>query len=156
MAEKQATKKSPRGSAARTSSKATKFTAEERAAMRERARELKAAENKEAGERAVLDKIAEMAEPDRAMGERLHAIVMSTAPELTPRTWYGMPAYGKDGDVVCFFQNAQKFKMRYGTLGFSHHAKLDDGHMWATSFALMELTPDVEARIAELIKQAVS
>lgn len=167
MAEKQATKKGTRASAAKktgskaatarkTSGKATGFSAEERAAMRERVRELKAVASKEEGERAVLDKIAEMPEPDRAMAERLHAIITSTAPELAPRTWYGMPAYGKEGDVVCFFQNAHKFKMRYGTLGFSHHAHLDDGHMWPASYAIEKLTPDVEARIAELVKQAVS
>ncbi|MBV9805032.1 MAG: DUF1801 domain-containing protein [Solirubrobacterales bacterium] len=124
--------------------------------MRERARELKASASREEGERAVLDKIGEMSEPDRAMAERVHAIVTATAPQLAPRTWYGMPAYGKDGDVVCFFQNAQKFKMRYATLGFSHHARLDEGHMWPTQYALIELTPDVETRIAELVRQAVS
>jgi uncharacterized protein YdhG (YjbR/CyaY superfamily) len=147
MADKQATK----------TKKATRgFTAEERAAMRERARELKAAASKEDGERAVLDKIAEMSEPDRVMAERVHAIVTATAPELAPRTWYGMPAYAKDGDVVCFFQDAQKFKTRYGTFGFSDKANLDDGQMWPSGYALKEMTPDVEARIAELVKQAVS
>ncbi len=156
MAEKQATNKRTRATAKRTSSKATGFTAEERAAMRERARELKAAASKDDDERAVLDRIREMPKPDRAIAERLHAIITATAPELAPRTWYGMPAYAKDGDVVCFYQNAQKFKTRYGTLGFSDHASLDDGHVWPTSYALMELTPDVEARIAELVKTAVS
>jgi uncharacterized protein YdhG (YjbR/CyaY superfamily) len=128
------------------------FTAEEKAAMRERAKEAKAA----TGEADVLEKIAEMAEPDRAMAERLHELIKTTAPELGPKTWYGMPAYAKDGDNICFFQPAQKFKSRYGTLGFTDKANLDEGAMWPSSYALMELTPDVEARIAELVKQAVS
>jgi uncharacterized protein YdhG (YjbR/CyaY superfamily) len=128
------------------------FTAEEKAAMRERAKEAKAA----TGETDVLEKIAEMAEPDRAMAERLHELIKTTAPELAPKTWYGMPAYAKDGDNICFFQPAQKFKSRYGTLGFTDKANLDEGAMWPSSYALMELTPDVEARIAELVKQAVS
>jgi uncharacterized protein YdhG (YjbR/CyaY superfamily) len=128
------------------------FTAEEKAAMRERAKEAKAA----TGEADVLEKIAEMAEPDRAMAERLHELIKTTAPELAPKTWYGMPAYAKDGDNICFFQPAQKFKSRYGTLGFTDKANLDEGAMWPSSYALMELTPDVEARIAELVKQAVS
>src|SRR4051812_16662169 len=128
------------------------FTAEEKAAMRERAKEAKAA----TGEADVLEKIAEMAESDRAMAERLHELIKTTAPELAPKTWYGMPAYAKDGDNICFFQPAQKFKSRYGTLGFTDKANLDEGAMWPSSYALMELTPDVEARIAELVKQAVS
>jgi uncharacterized protein YdhG (YjbR/CyaY superfamily) len=128
------------------------FTAEEKAAMRERAKEAKAA----TGEADVLEKIAEMAEPDRAMAERLHELIKTTAPELGPKTWYGMPAYAKDGDNICFFQPAQKFKSRYGTLGFTDKANLDEGAMWPSSYALMELTPGVEARIAELVKQAVS
>jgi uncharacterized protein YdhG (YjbR/CyaY superfamily) len=128
------------------------FTAEERAAMKERARELKGA----AGESDVLAKIAEMPEPDRVMAERLHALIKDSAPALAPRTWYGMPAYAKDGKVVCFFQSAQKFKTRYATLGFSEQANLDEGAMWPTSYALTELTADVEARISELVKQAVS
>src|SRR5262245_36883721 len=137
------------------------FTDEERAAMRERAQELKTAArrgagDKDAGERDVLAKIAAMAEPDRGMATRLHAIVKATAPGLSPRTWYGMPAYAKDGQVVCFFQSGRKFKTRYSTLGFSDKATLDDGSMWATGFALKELTPAVEARIAALLKQAVS
>jgi uncharacterized protein YdhG (YjbR/CyaY superfamily) len=132
------------------------FTAEERAAMKERARELKAATAKSDGESEVLAKIAEMPEPDRAMAERLHAIVKAGAPTLSPRTWYGMPAYALDGKVVCFFQSAQKFKTRYATFGFNDTANLDDGAMWPTAFALTELTPAAEARIAALVKQAVS
>ncbi len=133
------------------------FTAEERAAMQERARELKAARGGKAdGLADLLAKIAEMAEPDRSMAERLHAIVMASAPDLAPRTWYGMPAYAKDGKVICFFQAASKFKVRYATFGFQPDAHLDDGPMWPTSFALVEMTPDVEARIAELVKRAVS
>jgi uncharacterized protein YdhG (YjbR/CyaY superfamily) len=130
------------------------FTDEERAAMKERAKELKAA--KADGESAVLAKLAEMPEPDRAMGERLHAIIKANAPALSPKTWYGMPAYAKDGKVVCFFQPAQKFKERYATFGFSDQANLDEGTMWPTSFALTELTAADEARIGELVKQAVS
>jgi uncharacterized protein YdhG (YjbR/CyaY superfamily) len=132
------------------------FTAEERAAMKERARELKAAAGKAAGESEVLAKIAEMPKADRAIAERLHAIVKASAPALSPRTWYGMPAYAKDGKVVCFFQSAQKFKTRYATFGFSDQANLDEGAMWPTSFALKELTAAEEARIGALVKQAVS
>jgi len=132
------------------------FSAEERAAMKERARELKAAESGADGEQEVLVKIAEMPEADRAMAERLHAIVKACAPELSPRTWYGMPAYAKEGKVVCFFQSGQKFKSRYATLGFSDTAKLDDGSMWPTSFALEQLTSAEEARIVALLKQALS
>jgi uncharacterized protein YdhG (YjbR/CyaY superfamily) len=138
------------------------FTDEERAAMRERAQEQKAAKRrgsragKADGERDVLDKIAEMAEPDRTMAERLHALVKANAPGLSPRTWYGMPAYAKDGDVLCFFQPAQKFKSRYATLGFNDKANLDDGAMWPTAFALKELTDAEEARIGELLKRAAS
>ena len=137
------------------------FTAEERAAMQERARELKAASRrgpragKADGESDVLAKIAEMTEPDRALATRLHAIITATAPDLAPKTWYGMPAYAREGKVVCFFQAAQKFGTRYATLGFSDAAHLDDGTMWPTSFALKELTADGEARIAALVKQAV-
>ena len=133
------------------------FTDEERLAMRERAQELKAASaGKADGERDVLAKIAAMSGPDRAMAERLHAIVKASAPVLAPRTWYGMPAYAKDGKVVCFFQSAQKFKSRYATLGFSDQAHLDDGAMWPSAFALKQLTAVEEARIVALIKQAVS
>ena len=136
------------------------FTAEERAAMKERAKELKAEErankNRAAGESAVLAKIAEMEGQDRAMAERLHEIVKANAPELSPRTWYGMPAYARDGKVVCFFQSAAKFKTRYATLGFSDQAHLDDGAMWPTTYALTELAPAVEARIGELLGAAVA
>ena len=135
------------------------FTDEERAAMKERAKELKAearaTKTKADGERDVLAKIAEMAEPDRALAERLHALITASAPALAPRTWYGMPAYAKDGKVVCYFQSAQKFNARYATIGFSDTANLDDGAMWPTSFALTELTAGEEARIGELVKQAV-
>jgi uncharacterized protein YdhG (YjbR/CyaY superfamily) len=138
------------------------FTDEERAAMKERAKELKAQGRrgsraaKADGESEVLAKIAEMPEPDRAMAERLHAIVKANAPDLSPRTWYGMPAYAKDGDVVCYFTPAAKFKSRYATLGFNDGANLDDGSMWPTSFALTKLTAADEKRIAELVKRAVS
>ena len=132
------------------------FTAEERAAMKERAKEQKAEAQKADGERAVLAKIAEMQESDRAMAERLHAIIKASAPGLSPKTWYGMPAYAKDGDVVCFFQSAQKFKTRYATFSFSDKANLDEDAMWPTSFALKELTGTEEARIVELVKKAVS
>ena len=134
------------------------FTEEERAAMRERAQELKAAarRGKADGESEVVAKIAEMPEPDRAIAERLHAIIKASAPALSPRTWYGMPAYAKDGEVVCFFQSAQKFKTRYATFGFSDTANLDEGAMWPTSFALKELTAADEKRIAALVKKAVS
>src|SRR5713226_5844002 len=146
-------------SAKRTSATDTKFkglTVEERGAMKERVKELKAAADNAAGESDVLAKIAEMADPDRAMAERLHAIIKASAPILSPRTWYGMPAYAKDGDVVCFFQPAQKFKTRYATLGFSDKAILDEGAMWPTAFALKELTAAEEARISALVKKAVS
>jgi uncharacterized protein YdhG (YjbR/CyaY superfamily) len=128
------------------------FTDEERAAMKARAQELKA----EASESDVLAKIAEMSEPDRTMGERLHEIIKASAPVLSPKTWYGMPAYARDGKVVCFFQSAQKFNSRYATLGFSDQANLDEGAMWPTTFALKELTAAEEARIGELVKKAVS
>jgi uncharacterized protein YdhG (YjbR/CyaY superfamily) len=130
---------------------AKKFTEEERAAMKERAQELKA----EAGESDVLAKIAEMPQPDRAMGERLHEIIKASAPELSPKTWYGMPAYAKDGKVLCFFQSAKKFNSRYATLGFSDEANLDEGAMWPTSFALKELSATEEAKISALVKRAV-
>ena len=142
------------------SEKSKGFTAEERAAMKERAKELKAearANKKKAeGESDLLAKIAEMPEPDRAMAERLHAIIKASAPALSPKTWYGMPAYAKDGKVVCFFQSAQKFNSRYATLGFSDKANLDEGAMWPTSFALKELSGAEEARIGALVKKAVS
>jgi uncharacterized protein YdhG (YjbR/CyaY superfamily) len=134
------------------------FTDEERAAMKERSKELKAARRggKADGESDVAAKIAEMTEADRAMAERLHALIKASAPELSPRTWYGMPAYAKDGNVVCFFQPAQKFKERYSTIGFSDKANLDEGAMWPTSFALKELTAAAEKKIGALVKQAVS
>src|ERR687889_1366440 len=139
--------------------KSERFTAEERAAMRERAKELKAEErankNRADGERAVLAKIAEMQEADRAMAERLHEIVKTSAPSLSPKTWYGMPAYAnKDGKVVCFFQGAEKFDARYATLGFNDAANLDEGAMWPTSFALKELGATDEARIGALVERA--
>ena len=156
-------KKGTQQSAKRTTGKASKgFTEEERAAMRERAQELKAGARrgqragKADGEIDVLAKIAEMPEPDRAMAERLHAIIKASAPALSPRTWYGMPAYAKDGKVVCFFQSAQKFKTRYATFGFSDKANLDEGTMWPTSFALKGLTAAEEKTIVALVKQAVS
>jgi uncharacterized protein YdhG (YjbR/CyaY superfamily) len=160
MAEKKPTKKGTQKSTRKTTAigKASKlFTDEERAAMREYAQERKAAARggKADDESAVLEKIASMPEPDRTMGERLHAIIKASAPGLSSRLWYGMPAYAKDGNVVCFFQNAQKFKTRYSTLGFSDKANLDDGHMWPTSFALKELTASEEARISALVKKAV-
>ncbi|CUS02040.2 conserved protein of unknown function [Candidatus Promineifilum breve] len=136
------------------------FTADEQAAMKERARELKAearaSKDRAEGESALLAKIAEMPEPERAMAQRLHEIITATAPALWPKTWYGMPAYAKDGKILCFFQSAQKFDARYATLGFNDVAKLDDGAMWPTSFALREMTADVEARIAALVAKAVS
>jgi uncharacterized protein YdhG (YjbR/CyaY superfamily) len=142
--------------AKRTAGKASKgFTAEERAAMRERAKELKASKSKTDAERDVLEKIAEMPKSDRAMAKRLHAIVKDSAPELAPRTWYGMPAYAKDGKVLCFFQSADKFKSRYATFGFSDTANLDQGAMWPTSFALKELTDAEERKIVALLKKAV-
>jgi len=140
--------------------KSTGFSDEERAAMKERAQELKAAaranKNKADGESDVLAKIAEMTEPDRAMAMRLHAIIKASAPTLSPKTWYGMPAYAKDGKVVCFFQSAQKFNTRYSTFGFSDAANLDKGALWPVAFALKELTAVEEARIVALVKKAVS
>jgi len=131
------------------------FTAEERAAMQERAREAKAASSKADGLNDLLAKIAEMPEPDRSMAERVHAIVMAAAPNLAPKTWYGMPAYAKDGKLICFFQAASKFKVRYATFGFQPDAKVDDGSMWPIAYALTELTTADEARIADLVKKAV-
>ncbi|MFZ2033560.1 MAG: DUF1801 domain-containing protein [Candidatus Dormiibacterota bacterium] len=141
-----------------TSAKSTtgKFTAEERAAMKARARELKEEAERADGELAVLAKVAEMAEADRVMARRVHAVVKASAPALTPRLWYGMPAYGLGGNIICFFQDAQKFKTRYATLGFSDKAHLDEGTMWPNAFALTKLTAGDEARIAALVKKAVS
>ena len=141
----------------RASGKTSKgFTAEERAAMKQRALELKAAAGKAEGEDAVLAKIGEMAAPDRAMGKRLHTVIKASAPTLSPKLWYGMPAYAKDGKVVCFFQDAQKFKSRYATFGFSDAANLDEGALWPVAFALKELTAAAEARIGALVKKSVS
>ncbi len=151
----------PQSAKSTTGEAAQGFTDEERAAMRERSQELRAAArrgpgaSKGDGESDVLAKIAEMAAPDRAMAERIHAIVKAAAPALSPRTWYGMPAYAKDGNVICFFQGAQKFKARYATFGFNDKAHLDEGAMWPTAFALQELTAAEEARIAALVKKAV-
>ena len=136
-----------------TQKKSGGFTAEERAAMKERVQELKGAGD---GEAVVLAKIAAMTEPDRAMAKRLHAIIRASAPALSPRLWYGMPAYGRDDKVVCFFQDARKFKSRYATLGFSDKANLDEGAMWPTAFALKELTAAEEARIGALVRKAIS
>jgi hypothetical protein len=147
------TRKSAKSTAA-TDKTPEEWTDEERAAMKERAKELKA--GKAGGESAVLAKIAEMPEPDRAMAERLHALIKASAPALSPKTWYGMPAYAKDGKVVCYFTPASKFKERYATFGFNAPANLDEGTMWPTSFALTELTAADEARIAALVKKAVS
>jgi uncharacterized protein YdhG (YjbR/CyaY superfamily) len=159
MSAKKATQKSAT-SATASAKKSKGFTDEERAAMKERARELKAEaranKSRADGESDVLAKIAEMHAPDRAMAKRLHAIVKASAPALSPKTWYGMPAYAKDGKVVCYFQSAQKFNSRYATFGFSDEANLDKGAMWPTSFALKELTAAEEAKIGALVKKAVS
>ena len=159
MSATKATQKSAKSTTA-TGKKSKGFTDEERAAMKERAQELKAEArhdaDKAAGESAVLAKIAEMRGPDRIMAKRLHAIIKASAPALSPKTWYGMPAYAKDGKIVCFFQSAQKFNSRYATLGFSDNANLDEGAMWPTSFALKKLTAAEEARIGALVKKAVS
>ena len=162
MAETKPAKKATQRSAKSTAGtkKSDGFTAEERAAMKARAQELKAEEradkNRAEGERAVLAAIAKMKEPDRTLAKRFHEIVQASAPNLWPKTWYGMPAYAKDGKVVCFFQDAQKFNSRYATFGFSGQANLDKGAMWPTGFALKELTAAEEAKIAALVKKAVS
>ncbi len=159
MSPKKDTQKSAKSTTA-TNRKSNGFTDEERAAMKERAQELKAdarrKKDKADGEGDVLAKIAAMQEQDRAMAERLHAIIKASAPALSPKTWYGMPAYAKDGKVVCFFQSAQKFKTRYATFGFSDRANLDEGALWPVAFALKELTATEEARIVALVKKAVS
>jgi len=152
MAEKKTAKTGTKRSASGAGKASEAFTAEEKAAMRERAKEQKSA----GAERDVLAKIAEMPDADRVMAERLHALVKESAPELSPKTWYGMPAYAKDGDIVCFFQSAHKFKSRYATLGFSDKANLDEGAMWPSSYALKELTAAVEKQIAALVKRAAS
>jgi uncharacterized protein YdhG (YjbR/CyaY superfamily) len=154
MSPKKDAQKSAKSTTA-TDKKSKGFTDDERAAMKERARELKA-EGKADGESEVLAKIAEMPEPDRALARRLHAIIKASAPSLSPKTWYGMPAYARDGKVVCYFQNAQKFKSRYATFGFSDTANLDEGALWPVAFALKELTATEEARIIALVKKAVS
>jgi uncharacterized protein YdhG (YjbR/CyaY superfamily) len=163
MAQRKTAKKGTQRSAKTTAAtgKTSKgFTDEERVAMKERAQELKAEaranKNKAAGESDVLAKVAEMQAPDRAMAKRLHAIVKASAPALSPKTWYGMPAYAKDGKVVCYFQSAEKFKSRYATFGFSDEANLDEGSMWPTSFALKKLTAADEATIRALVKKAVN
>ena len=157
MAERKPAKKGTKRSAKSAAGKTSKgFTDEERAAMKERAQELKAAAGKAEGESAVLAKIAAMREPDRAMGKRLHGIVKASAPSLSPKLWYGMPAYAKDGKIVCFFQNAQKFKTRYATFRFNDSANLDEGGLWPVAFALKELTAAEEERIGALVKRAVS
>ena len=155
MSPKKDTQKSAKSTTA-TGKKFKGFTDEERAAMKERVQELKAGADKADGESAVLAKIAEMPEPDRAMAKRLHSIINASAPALSPKTWYGMPAYAKDGKVVCFFQSAEKFKARYATFGFSDEAHLDEGAMWPTSFALKQLTATEEATISALVKKALS
>jgi uncharacterized protein YdhG (YjbR/CyaY superfamily) len=155
MSPKKDTQRSGKSTTA-TNKKAKGFTDDERAAMKERAQELKAEARKADGESALLAKIAEMQGSDRAMAKRLHAIIKASAPALSPKTWYGMPAYAKDGKVVCYFQSAQKFKSRYATFGFSDEANLDKGAMWPTSFALKELTAAEEAKIGALVKKAVS
>jgi uncharacterized protein YdhG (YjbR/CyaY superfamily) len=159
MSPKKTKQKSVKSTGA-VNTKSNGFTAEERAAMKERAKELKAEargkKDRAAGEADVLAKIAEMPKSDRAMAKRLHAIVKETEPDLVPRTWYGMPAYAKDGKVLCFFQSADKFKARYATFGFNDTANLDEGAMWPTSFALKELTPAGEKKVVALVKKAVS
>lgn len=159
MSTQKPTKKTAGTGTAASDASSAGFTADERAAMKERAKELKkearAAKDSAEGERDVLEKIAEMPASDRALAEKLHAIVKAAAPDLAPKTWYGMPAYARDGKVVCFFQAADKFKARYATLGFSDEAGLDEGAMWPTSFALTKLTAAVEKQIAALVKQAV-
>ncbi len=151
-------KKDTQMSAKSTSANGKKksFTAEERAAMKERAQELKAEANKAEEESAVLTKIAEMTDSDRVLGERLHAIIKASVPSLSSKLWYGMPAYARDGKIICFFQSAQKFNTRYATLGFSETAKLDDGHMWPVAFALTDLSAAEEERISALVKQAAT
>jgi uncharacterized protein YdhG (YjbR/CyaY superfamily) len=159
MAEKKTAKKGTPKSAKSTTAIKKRydgFTAEEKAAMKDRVQEMKAGADKVEGERAVLAKIATMPASDRALGERLHAIIKSSAPGLSPRLWYGMPAYARDGKVVCFFQDAQKFKTRYATLGFSDAANLDEGSLWPVTFALKKLTAGDEARIRALVTKAVS
>jgi uncharacterized protein YdhG (YjbR/CyaY superfamily) len=155
MAEKTTAKKNTRTSATRTATSSKGFTAEERAAMKDRAQELKAEAAKADGEKALLAKIAEMKGTDRDLATRIHAIVTAAAPTLSPKTWYGMPAYAKDGKILCFFQSAEKFDARYATFGFSDEANLDSGIMWPTSWALTKLTAAEEKKITALVKKAV-
>jgi uncharacterized protein YdhG (YjbR/CyaY superfamily) len=150
------TKKATKKTTKRTSASSKGFTPEERAAMKERAKELKAAGNRAEDEKACLAAIAKMPKADRSLGKRLHELIADNAPDLAPKTWYGMPAYAKDDKIVCFFQSADKFKARYATFGFNDTANLDQGVMWPTSFALRELTPDAEKKIVRLVKKAVS
>ena len=154
--ERKPAQKRPKTSVKSSAKASNVFTDEEKLAMRERIRELKSAAGKAEWESEVLAKIAEMPAHDRAMAKRLHAVIKASAPVLSPKTWYGMPAYAKDGKVVCFFQSAQKFNSRYATFGFSDEAKLDEGGMWPTAFALKELTAAEEAKIGALVKKAVS
>jgi uncharacterized protein YdhG (YjbR/CyaY superfamily) len=156
MPERKPAKKTAANPAAGKKTASSGFTADERAAMRERAKELKAEAQGAAGEKALLEKIAEMPEPDRGMATRLHEVVMASAPQLAPKTWYGMPAYAKDGKVLCYFQSAHRFKSRYATFGFSDVANLDDGAMWPNAFALAKLTAAGEKTIAALVKRAAS
>ena len=156
MSPDKATKTSAKRATEKRTGSTKGFTAEERAAMKERAKELKAEAAKADGEKALLDKVAEMKGTDRAMAKRLHAIITAAVPTLTPKTWYGMPAYAKDGKIVCFFQSAEKFGSRYATFGFSDEANIDQGAMWPTSWALKELNPAEEKKIATLVKKAVS
>jgi uncharacterized protein YdhG (YjbR/CyaY superfamily) len=159
MTERKPAKMTSAKSTAASGTTSKGFTADERAAMKERARELKAEaranQDREAGERDLLSKIAEMPKADRVLAERFHAIVTANAPVLAPKTWYGMPAYARDGKIVCFFKSADKFKSRYATIGFEESARLDDGTMWQTSFAVTKLTPADEKKIAALVKKAV-
>ena len=150
-----AEKKPAKTSATKSAEKSQGFTAAEKAAMRERAKELKAEAAKADGERALLEKVAEMKGTDKAMAKRLHAVITAAAPSLTPKTWYGMPAYAKDGKILCFFQSAEKFDSRYATFGFSDEANIDQGAMWPTSWALKELTAPEEKKIVALVKKAV-
>ena len=155
MAKKKTATKSTRTAAKRTSTSSKGFTAEERAAMKERAKELKAEAAKADGEKTLLEKVGEMKGTDKSIAKRLHAIITAAAPSLSPKTWYGMPAYAKDGKIVCFFQSAAKFDSRYATFGFSDEANIDQGPMWPTSWALKELTAAEEKKIVALVKKAV-
>ncbi len=156
MSPTKSTPKAAKKSPAATGKTSKGFTAEEKAAMKERAQELKAEASKADGDKAVLAKIAELSEPERAMAKKLHALIKASAPALAPRLWYGMPAYAKNDKVVCFFQSAQKFNTRYASFAFSDEAQLDDGALWPVAYALKELTPAIETKISALVKKAVS